>query len=100
MMLSDPALWLANVLLAVGALFLIVVAIVVEFDTLSTAWRRVLYVVAAQQAVIAYSSVEAWARDVEPELRALAIGGSLLALALAVIAVLVDTWTRHDARTR
>lgn len=86
--LPDPDLVrFGNAVFAALTLFALTVAIVVEFDRISRAWRRVLFAGVAQQVVILYGSVEILTGG-DSELRVYFVFATLVALALAAAGVI------------
>jgi hypothetical protein len=89
-LLSSPVVWYGQAALAFVALFLLTVAIAVEWPAIATAWRRVLIIGVVEHAVIAYGSWEARRSDVAVELRVFLLMLTLIGLVIALLILLVD----------
>lgn len=93
--MNDQTLWILDLVFAIGTLFVLSVAVGVEWHSLSRTWRRVLVVVLAQQAAIAYGAVESWSLEVPAGARVYVLIASLIALTISAGLVLWDRSRRH-----
>jgi len=89
-LLSSPLVWYGQAVLAFFVLFLLTVAIAVEWPAIAPAWRRVLLIGVVEHAVIAYGSWEAKGSDVAVELRVFLLTLTLIGLVIALLILLVD----------
>lgn len=92
--MSDSVAWFTTAAVAVVALFLLSSAIVVEWEGISSPWRRVLLAVVVEQAAITYGAVEAERYDVDPALRTLLVTLSIVAVIVALLLLIVE----HEVR--
>lgn len=98
-----PALvWYGQAALSLGVLFLLAVALRLEWDRISHGWRRVLALGVVEHGVIAYGSVEARHSNVPVELRVFLLTLTLTGLLIALLILLVDVrrGQRHYRKAR
>lgn len=91
---SPSLAWYGQAAIALAVVFLLGIALALEWDAISPAWRRVLIASTAEQVVIAYGSIEARSSDVELGLRVLLLTLSLIGLVMALTLLLLERRVR------
>lgn len=99
-LVAPSIVWYGQATLSLIVLFLLAVAVRLEWDRISRGWRRVLILGVIEHAVIAYGSVEARHSDVPVELRVFLLTLTLTGLVIALLILLIDLidTRRHPRR--